>query len=67
MTVEEAIGLFVGRNGRVWDAYDVMEAGYILAERVEELQMAIMTTLNENPHLADGDDCPLHILKEVMK
>ena len=37
-----------------------------LRERIEELEAAIIKTLNENAHLADGDVCTLIDLKRAM-
>jgi hypothetical protein len=37
-----------------------------LQKRVAELEAAIVTTLNENGHLADGDICTLIGLKRAM-
>lgn len=35
-------------------------------ERVRQLEAAIITTLEENGHLADGDNCTLIALKRAM-
>jgi hypothetical protein len=35
-------------------------------KRIAELESAITKTLNENGHLADGDNCTLADLKRVM-
>lgn len=43
--------------------------GYMMhkaADRIVELEAAITKTLNENGHLADGDNCTLADLKRVM-
>ena len=37
------------------------------AERLRELNKAILETLEENRHLADGEDCTLLKLKRVVK
>lgn len=39
----------------------------ILAAAYRELQEAIRVTITENLHLADGDDCTLKRLKDVIK
>ena len=36
------------------------------ADRITELEAAITKTLNENGHLADGDNCTLIELKRIM-
>lgn len=36
------------------------------SKRIAELESAITKTLNENGHLADGDNCTLVDLKRVM-
>ena len=36
------------------------------ADRIEALEAAITKTLNENGHLADGENCTLIELKRVM-
>lgn len=35
-------------------------------ERIQELEHAIRTTIKENKHLADGDDCTLKLLKDAI-
>lgn len=35
-------------------------------ERIQELEHAIRTTLEENKHLADGDTCTLKLLKDAI-
>lgn len=35
-------------------------------ERIQQLEDAIRKTLDENRHLADGDDCTLRELKKVL-
>lgn len=35
-------------------------------ERIAELEEAIIKTLNDNAHLADGDNCTLADLKKVI-
>jgi hypothetical protein len=37
-----------------------------LCDEVERLRAAIIQTLNENGHLADGDNCTLIALKRAM-
>ena len=38
-----------------------------LKKRVEELESAVRETIEENLHLADGDDCTLIKLKQVIE
>ena len=37
------------------------------AEEISRLRAAIKQTLDENGHLADGDNCTLIVLKNVIK
>lgn len=67
MTLDESIALVVSRNGRPHeDDWDLLEAAEALARRVQSLETAITTTLNDHAHLADGEHCTLRLLKVVM-
>lgn len=38
----------------------------VLAAEVRRLRLAIETTISENAHLADGDNCTLIVLKRAL-
>ena len=46
-----------------WDDNDLLAAN----KEIERLKQAILTTLDNNRHLADGEDCTLIELKRAMK
>ena len=46
-----------------WDDNDLLAAN----KEIEQLKQAIRTTLDNNRHLADGEDCTLIELKRAMK
>ena len=47
--------------------YEVESEVECLKKRVEELESAIRKTIEENLHLADGDDCTLIALKRAIE
>jgi hypothetical protein len=52
------------------DEYDAGGLEFCINElylRVQFLERTIRETLEENPHLADGDNCTLAKLKKVME
>jgi thymidylate kinase len=52
-------------NNLLADRYAASAA--ILAAAYRELQEAIHSTIAKNLHLADGDDCTLKRLKDIIK
>jgi len=63
-----------GPRNPVWIRFEMWEMGYYggegrmdrLNKRVERLENAIRKTLDENRHLADGDNCTLIDLKKAL-
>ena len=48
------------------DHRESLDALQGLADRIILLENAIVQTLEENSHLADGDNCTLKILKDAL-
>jgi hypothetical protein len=48
------------------DHKESLDALQGLADRIILLENAIVQTLEENSHLADGDNCTLKILKDAL-
>ena len=59
---------FEPKNAQYWRNQCLMIDGIcdILHSRIDELEHAIRLTLDENGHLADGDNCTLAKLKSVV-
>lgn len=63
-----------GPRNPVWRQFEAWEMGYYCGEdridrlrkRVQELETAILSTLNQHRNLADGTDCTLAALKKAV-
>ena len=63
-----------GPRNPVWKQFEMWEMGYYCGEcridrlkkRVQQLEDAIRKTLDENRHLADGENCTLIELKKAL-
>lgn len=51
---------------RCHELYDKAQETDVLRDRAKQLENAIRKTLDENRHLADGDNCTLIDLKKAL-
>jgi len=49
-----------------WQGLDLMDENRMLKRQIKKFKNTILKTLEENRHLADGDDCTLRKLKAIV-